>query len=75
MALLDIDTGGIIKQLKNFNQNKAAGLGELLARVLKETAEQIAPIITYIFQQSYDTSTTVFKHWLPQSTHTKIRPC
>ena len=37
------------------NQNKATGPDELPARVLKETAVQIAPIITHIFQQSYNT--------------------
>ena len=52
---LDIGTNGIIKQLKNLNQNKATGPDELPARVLKETAEQRAPIITHIFQQSYNT--------------------
>ena len=55
MPPLDIGTNGIIKQLKNLNQNKATGPEELPARVLKETAEQIAPIITHIFQQSYNT--------------------
>ena len=55
MPPLDIGTNGIIKQLKNLNQNKATGPDELPARVLKETAEQIAPIITHIFQQSYNT--------------------
>ena len=54
MPPLDIGTNGIIKQLKNLNQNKATGPDELPARVLKETAEQIAPIITHI-QQSYNT--------------------
>ena len=44
MPPLDIGTNGIIKQLKNLNQNKATGPDELPARVLiKETAEQIAP--------------------------------
>ena len=52
---LDIGTNGIIKQLKKLNQNKATGPDELPARVLKETAEQIAPIITHIFKQSYNT--------------------
>ena len=52
MPPLDIGTNGIIKQLKNLNKNKATGPDELPARVLKETAEQIAPIITHIFQQS-----------------------
>ena len=53
MPHLDIGTNG---KLKNLNQNKATGPDELPARVLKETAEQIAPIITHIFQQSYNTS-------------------
>ena len=56
MPLLDIGTNGIIKQLENLNQNKATGPDELPARVLKKTAEQIAPIITHIFQQSYNTN-------------------
>ena len=56
MLPLDIGTNGIIKQLKNLNQNKATGPDELPARVRKDTAEQIAPIITHIFQQSYNTS-------------------
>ena len=43
MPPLDIGTNGIIKQLKNLNQNKATGPDELPARVLKETTEQIAP--------------------------------
>ena len=47
----DIGTNGIITKLKNLNQNKATGPDELPARVIKETAEQIAPIITHIFQQ------------------------
>ena len=55
MPPLDIGTNCIIKQLKNLNQNKATGPDELPARVLKETAEQITPIITHIFQQSYNT--------------------
>ena len=53
--LLEIGIDGVIKQLKNLNQNKGTGPDELPARVLKETAEQIAPIITQMFQQSYDT--------------------
>ena len=42
--------------MKNLNQNKATGPDELPARVLKEAAAEIAPIITHIFQQSYNTS-------------------
>ena len=53
--LLEIGIDGVIKQLENLNQNKATGPDELPARVLKETEKQIAPIITQIFQQSYNT--------------------
>ena len=35
MPPFDIGTNGIIKQLKNLNQNKATGPDELPARVLK----------------------------------------
>ena len=56
MPPLDIGTNRIIKQLKNLNPNKDTGPDELPTRVLKETAEQIAPIITHIFQQSHKTS-------------------
>ena len=55
IPLLEIGIDGVIKQLENLNQNKATGPDELPARVLKETAKQIAPIITQIFQQSYNT--------------------
>ena len=53
---LEIGIDGVGKQLKNLNHNKATGPDELPARVLKETAAEIAPIITHIFQQSYNTS-------------------
>ena len=53
--LLEIGIDGIIKQLENLNQKKATGPDELPTGVLKETAKQIAPIITKISQQSYDT--------------------
>ena len=80
MPPIDIGTNGIIKQLKNLNQNKATGPDELPARVLKETAEQIAPIITHIFQQSYNTG-KLPNDWLQalvtpiHKKSLKIRPC
>ncbi|MBA1446886.1 MAG: endonuclease/exonuclease/phosphatase family protein [Gammaproteobacteria bacterium] len=52
---LEIGIEGVLKQLKHLNQNKATGPDELPGRVLKETAAEIAPIITHIFQQSYNT--------------------
>ena len=56
IPFLEIGIDGVIKQLKNLNHNKATGPDELPARVLKETAAEIASIITHIFQQSYKTS-------------------
>ena len=56
IPFLKIGIDGVVKQLKNINQNKATGPDELPARVLKEAAAEIAPIITHIFQQSYNTS-------------------
>ena len=56
IPFLEIGIDGVVKQLKNINQNKASGPDELPARVLKEAAAEIAPIITQIFQQSYNTS-------------------
>ena len=76
MPPLDIGTNGIIKQLKNLSQNKATGPDELPARILMETTEQIAPIITtssnsHTTQANYPT--TGFKHWLPQSTKKSLK--
>jgi hypothetical protein len=56
IPFLEIGIDGVVKQLKNINQNKATGPDELPARVLKEAAAEITPIITHIFQQSYNTS-------------------
>lgn len=55
MPSIEIRIDGVIKQLKNLNQNKATGPDEYPARVLKETAVETVPIITPIFQQSYNT--------------------
>ena len=51
IPFLEIGIDGVLKQLKNLNQNKATSPDELPAKVLKETAADIAPIITHILQQ------------------------
>ena len=48
IPLLEIGIDGVIKQLENLNQNKVTGPDEL-------PASQMALIITYICQQSYNT--------------------
>ena len=49
---VDISAHGVHKQ---FNPRKACGPDEIPARVLKELAPYIAPWLSSIFQQSYDT--------------------
>ena len=49
-----ISTQGISKLLQKLKPHKAAGPDELPARILREMAPQIAPILHVIFQRSYD---------------------
>ena len=49
--------------LKNIDQTKATGPDELPARILKETAREIAGVLSVIFQQSYKEG-TVPSDWL-----------
>ena len=44
---------GITKLLANLNPHKAAGLDNIMPRVLKELAIEISPILTLIFSKSY----------------------
>ena len=51
MPHLDIGINGIIKQLKNLNQNKATGPDELPARVLTLTFQIVVHIRLFIFRK------------------------
>ena len=55
-AMPDITFGveGIAKLLSNINHTKTGGPDNLPARFLKETANQIAPMYTHLFSQSYN---------------------
>jgi hypothetical protein len=44
---------GITKLLANLNPHKAAGPDNIMPRVLKERAIEISPILTLIFNKSY----------------------
>lgn len=55
IADLEIGLNGIVKQLKQLKANKASGPDEITSRVLKEYAEDLSPILTHLFQQSYHT--------------------
>ena len=48
---------GIKKQLESIQPDKASGPDMIPARVLKEIASELAPVLASIFQQSYDTGT------------------
>ncbi len=52
---LSITCDGVYKLLKNLNPAKASGPDCIPARFLKELAEEIAPLLTEIFQQSLST--------------------
>ena len=50
----DIDTSreGVLKLLKKINPNKASGPDMIPARILKDLAEELAPILTEIFRRT-----------------------
>ena len=53
-----IDACGVLSQLIRLNPNKAHRPDELTPQLLKLVAEELAPVLTIIFQQSYDLSST-----------------
>ena len=63
MGTIQFTQPGIEIVLKNIDQTKATGTDELPARILKETAKEIAGVLSVIFQQSYE-EVTVQSDWL-----------
>ena len=63
MGIIQFTQPGIEILLKNIDQTKATGPDELPARILKETAKEIAGVLSVIFQQSYEDG-TVPSDWL-----------
>ena len=59
---LSIDACGVLSQLGRLNPNKAHGPDELSPQLLKLAAEELAPALAIVFQQSYDMSSTP-KDW------------
>ena len=51
---LEIGLEGVAKQFNNINPNKASGPDELPARLLKTVSSEIAPLMQFLFQQSYN---------------------
>ena len=59
---LSIDACGVLSLLKRLNPHKAHGPDELSPQLLRLVAEELAPVLTIIFQQSYNLSSTP-KDW------------
>ena len=54
ISSLTIDVDGVKKQLTGLNVSKAGGPDNVLPRILSVLADELSPVLTYIFQQSYD---------------------
>ena len=52
---LHISTEGVKKLLRDLKTNKASGLDDMSARILKELANELAPVISAFFVQSLNT--------------------
>ena len=55
MPAIEVTAAGVEKLLRDLNPKKAIGPDLIPTRILKENAEEIAPILRVIFQQSLDT--------------------
>ena len=53
ISTLTVGLVGVTNQLKAVNTNKACGPDELPARIYHDYAEELAPMLQFIFQQSY----------------------
>ena len=62
MTPFNITQNGIVKLLKNLNPYKAQGPDNISPRILKELADEIAPLLQLIYQKSLDTG-EVPKDW------------
>ena len=63
MPYLEIHSPGIEKLQRNIKVNKAIGPDELSCLILRALAEDLAPILTYIFNQSL-TAGDLPRDWL-----------
>jgi hypothetical protein len=55
MESIHVTNNGVLKLLRDLDPHKAAGPDEVPPYILKAAAEEIAPILTGIFQKSLDT--------------------
>ena len=52
---INVTTEGVSKSLKSLKTQKATGPDQISARILKDLAVEISPILSHIFQQSLNT--------------------
>ena len=57
MSDFEFTSNGIVKLLSDLSPSKVSGQDLLPTRILKLVASEIAPVLSVIFQQSYDTGT------------------
>ena len=55
MENIKITNNGVKKLLCNLKVNKASGPDQIPARIMRECASEISPMLTFIFQQSLET--------------------
>ena len=58
---ITIHTNGVVRMLRHIKAHKATGSDEMPVRLLKEAADQLAPMLTTIFQASYNQGTVCCK--------------
>lgn len=62
MPDIKVTAEGVLKLLQKLNPNKATGPDMLPARIMKELAAEISPLLAIIYQKSLDTG-TIPKNW------------
>jgi hypothetical protein len=55
MPNIEVTTFGVQKLLSNLDPKKSVGPDEISPRILKESSEEITPVLTFIFNQSLST--------------------
>ena len=54
---IQISTAGVASRLKKLQPNKACGPDELPPTIYRDYADELAPMLAFIFQQTYDNGT------------------
>ena len=54
IAQLSVEVEGVLSLLTNIDPHKATGPDNIPPRLLRETAYQMAPLLSFIFQSSLD---------------------